>query len=265
MEDEFDIEELEIVLGLKNKKEELNKIISEPKNLSFLGAISKILNNSNSNDLYEKTQPEIEQNEMLANFCQNVGLDKVANVKINNYENSDFAFSIKGEDTISHTPNIHFSKEYVQKLKKDFVEKVEEEMKPIEIKQNNYEYNNKNYKNNYKKNTKYGKNENKKININNEEQNDNKIEDKKESEKIEDEKKEVEKKEENKEIIENEEKNEEKEENNEGNNQENNNNGNSYKRNYKSNYNNYNKRNKYNKNKGHKAYRDNYNARRQNK
>ena len=269
MEDEYDIEELGIILGLKNKKEELNKIISPQKDLSFLGAISKILCNNNSNDLYEKDEPELDQNEMLTNFTLKVGIDKIATVKLNNYENSNFVNVIKGEDAISHTPNIHYSKEYVQKLKKDFKIKVEEEMKPIEIKQNNYDYNRKyNTKDKkYKKNEKY---KDKKANQINEEQNKNeykkekeieiegKEEDKKEGDKKEEDKKEEDKKEEEKEEnIED----EETEENNKGNNQEKNT-GNTYRKNNRG-YNNYNRRNQYNKNKGYKSKRENINAKRQ--
>ena len=261
MEDEFDIEELEIILGLKNKKEELNKIISDKKDLSFLGAISKILSNNNSNDLYEKNEPESNQNEMLANFSQKVGIDKIAKVKINNFENSNFVNSIKGVDSISHKPNIHYSKEYVQKLKKDFQVKVEEEMKPIEIKQNNYDYNrNYNVKDN-KKLKKTGNYNDKKIKR---EQKKNEV--KKENEileeyKKEEDRKEDDKKEEKEENLEYEVKTEEKEENDEGNKQENYT-GNSYRKNNRG-YNNYNRRNQYNKNKGYKSKRENINAKRQ--
>ena len=264
MEDEFDIEELGIILGLKNKKEELNKIISPQKGLSFLGAISKILCNNNSNDLCEKNEPELDQNEMLTNFSLKVGIDKIATVKLNNYENSNFVNGIKGEDAISHTPNIHYSKEYVQKLKKDFKIKVEEEMKPIEIKQNNYDYNRKynNKDKKYKKNEKYN---GKKANQINEEQNKNEYkkekeieDDKKEEGKKEEDKKEEDKKEEEKEeYIED----EENEENNKGNNQEKNT-GNTYRKNNRG-YNNYSRRNQYNKNKGYKSKRENINAKRQ--
>ena len=265
MEDEFDIEELGIILGLKNKKEELNKIISPQKDLSFLGAISKILSNNNSNDLYEKNEPELEQNEMLTNFSLKVGIDKIATVKLNNYENSNFVNSIKGEDAISHTPNIHYSKEYVQKLKKDFKIKVEEEMKPIEIKQNNYDYSRK-YNNKDKKYKKNGKYNDKKVKQINEEQ--NKYEFQKEEKEIKDVKKEEDKKEEDKKEDDKKEEekeenieDEENEENNKGNNQEKNT-GSTHRKNNRG-YNNYNRRNPYNKNKGYKSKRENINAKRQ--
>ena len=121
MEDNFDAEELEIVLGLKNKREEINKIISDQNGLSFIGAISKILTGNNSNDLYEEIESEENQNEMFSNFSKQMGIDKIAPIKLTDYENSNFANNIRGEDKISHNPNLNFSNEFLQKLKKDFV------------------------------------------------------------------------------------------------------------------------------------------------
>ena len=157
MEDDYDVEELEIILGLKNKKDEITKIISDKKGLSFLGAISKILTNQNSNNLYEINEPELNQNEMLTNFSQKFGIDEIGTIKLKEYDDSNFYVNIKGDDNILHNSNINFTNEYAQKLKKDFVKKKEEVIQPIEIKSNNYNYNNnnKNYNKDKKKYNKY--------------------------------------------------------------------------------------------------------------
>lgn len=253
MEDEFDLEELEVVLGLKNKKDELNNIISDKKGLSFLGVISKILNNENSTGLCEKIEPEENQNQMVSNFSHKAGVDKIASVKINEYDNYNFINYLKGSDTLLHQSNINFSDEYVQKLKKDFVKKIEEPHQPIEMKPNKKEYNNKNSnKNQNNKKKDFNKNEKNKTET---KENDN-IEESDEKNKKEDkleEEKEQEKEEDNKEkeVNSTEELNEVDNEGNE----------NTYNKNQSNNYHHYNKnyKYKYNKNKGTKAYRQNKN------
>lgn len=284
MEDDYDSEELEIVLGLKNKKDEINKIIANKNGLSFIGAISKLLYNENSNLLYEKNEEEAEKNGMLSDFSLKMGINSTSTVKIKEYESSKFANIIKGDDSLLHESNINYSKEYIQKLKNDFVEKKEEIIEPIEIKANYYNnnkdyYRNKKNKKDYKRyESDYDKNRDKKYNNKN-----NYYEKKKnKSTKIEkeDEKKEnnevKERKEENEEInfYENEDIKEEdskKEDIKENKGKEDieyeeDNNEKSYKKketNYHSSYSNSNKRNYHNKNKGHKAYRQNANAKRQ--
>ena len=301
MEDNFDAEELEIVLGLKNKKEEINKIISEQNGLSFIGAISKILTGKNSNDLYEENESEENQNEMFSNFSKQFGIDNIATVKLKDYENSNFVNKLKGEDKISHNPNLNYSNEFLQKLKKDFVIKNEEVSQPIEIKSNNYEHNNDYNNNKYKKNKKdFNKNENnenEKYKKNNKSKKNNYYNDnynRKNKNKNNENVKIIEKKElpEDKKENENEKKDndndkkegddknennidkkedekedfkeneEEKYEENE-NYKEGNNQENKPGNTYKKNYNN--RRYKYDKNKGHKAYRERVNARRYNK
>ena len=250
MEDDFDIEELEIVLGLKNKEDILKKVISDKKGLSFLGAISKIFNYENLNELYEKNEDDTNENEMISDFSLKMGINKISNISLKEYQNSNFINNIKGDDTLLHDSKINFSNEYVQKLQKDFKKESAEPMKPIQIKSNEIEkpkeYNNNKFKKN-KKN--YHKNDNRKNNQENEKnlkENENKNEGK-----VDEDNKE-EKKEDNKE--------ENKEDANfyEDEDEEGNNNENSYKKNETNN--NYHKRNyKYDRNKQHKAYRQNYN------
>ena len=250
MEDDFDIEELEIVLGLKNKEDILKKVISDKKGLSFLGAISKIFNYENLNELYEKNEDDTNENEMISDFSLKMGINKISNISLKEYENSNFINNIKGDDTLLHDSKINFSNEYVQKLQKDFKKESAEPMKPIQIKSNEIEkpkeYNNNKFKKN-KKN--YHKNDNRKNNQENEKnlkENENKNEGK-----VDEDNKE-EKKEDNKE--------ENKEDANfyEDEDEEGNNNESSYKKNETNN--NYHKRNyKYDRNKQHKAYRQNYN------
>ncbi len=250
MEDDFDIEELEIVLGLKNKEDILKKVISDKKGLSFLGAISKIFNYENLNELYEKNEDDTNENEMISDFSLKMGINKISNISLKEYENSNFINNIKGDDTLLHDSKINFSNEYVQKLQKDFKKESAEPMKPIQIKSNEIEkpkeYNNNKFKKN-KKN--YHKNDNRKNNQENEKnlkeneiKNEGKVNEDNKEEKKED------NKEENKEDA-----NFYEDEDEEGNNNEN-----SYKKNETNN--NYHKRNyKYDRNKQHKAYRQNYN------
>ena len=72
MEEDSITEELEIVLGLKNKKEKLKKIIdNSKKHLAFLYAVNEILKNENSNELYEKEiDIENDQRNGMLNFIQ---------------------------------------------------------------------------------------------------------------------------------------------------------------------------------------------------
>ena len=256
MEDDFDIEELEIVLGLKNKEDILKKVISDKKGLSFLGAISKIFNYENLNDLYEKNEDDINENEMISDFSLKMGINKISNIKLKEYENSNFINNIKGDDTLLHDSKINFSNEYIQKLQKDFKKESAEPMKPIQIKSNDIEkpkdYNNNKYKKN-KKN--YHKNDSRKNNQENEKnlkenenKNDGKVEENNKEEKKEDNKEEnKEDKKEDANFYEDEE-------------EEGNNNESSYKKNDTNNNYHNNKRNyKYDRNKQHKAYRQNYN------
>ena len=76
-EEPVDIDELEIILGLKNKKEELKKIIdNSKKSLSFLDAINEILKSENSNQLCKKENnfDDSQKNEMLNEFIQKLGI-----------------------------------------------------------------------------------------------------------------------------------------------------------------------------------------------
>ena len=249
MEDDFDIEELEIVLGLKNKEDILKKVIPDKKGLSFLGAISKIFNYENLNDLYEKNEDDTNENEMISDFSLKMGINKISNIKLKEYENSNFINNIKGDDTLLHDSKINFSNEYIQKLQKDFKKESAEPMKPIQIKSNDIEkpkdYNNNKYKKN-KKN--YHKNDSRKNNQENENKNDGKVEENNKEEKKEDNKEEnKEDKKEDANFYEDEE-------------EEGNNNESSYKKNETNNNYHNNKRNyKYDRNKQHKAYRQNYN------
>ena len=258
MEDDFDIEELEIVLGLKNKEDLLKNVISDKKGLSFLGAISKIINYENLNDLYEKNEEDTNENEMISDFSLKMGINKISNISLKEYQNSNFINNIKGDDTLLHDSKINFSNEYVQKLQKDFKKESAEPMKPIQIKSNEIEKP-KDYNNKYKKNKKnYYKNDNRK---NYQEKDKNNEKNLKENENKNEEKVNEDNKEEKKEDIKEENKEDKKEDANfyEDEEEEGNNNESSYKKN-ETNNNYHNKRNyKFDRNKQHKAYRQNYN------
>ena len=256
MEDDFDVEELEIVLGLKNKEDLLKNVISDKKGLSFLGAISKIINYQNLNELYEKNEEDTNENEMISDFSLKMGINKISNISLKEYQNSNFINNIKGDDTLLHDSKINFSNEYVQKLQKDFKKESAEPMKPIQIKSNEIEkpkdYNN----NKYKKN--YYKNDNRK---NYQEKDKNNEKNLKENENKNEEKVNEDNKEEKKEDIKEENQEDKKEDANfyEDEEEEGNNNESSYKKN-ETNNNYHNKRNyKFDRNKQHKAYRQNYN------
>ena len=265
MEDDFDEEELEIVLGIKNKEDILKKVISDKKGLSFLGAISKIFNYENLNELYEKNEDDTNENEMISDFSLKMGINKISNISLKEYENSNFINNIKGDDTLLHDSKINFSNEYVQKLQKDFKKESAEPMKPIQIKSNdtekpkdyNKDYNNNKYKKNNKKN--YNKNDNRK---NNQEKDKNNEKNLKENENKNEGKEGGDNKEEKKEDNKEENKEGKQEEANfyEDEDEEGNNNENSYKKNEANNNYYNNKRNyKHDRNKQHKAFRQNFN------
>ena len=54
MKENINLKEIEIILGLKNHSDELNKIINDKKDLSFLEAITNILYSDNLNKLFKK-------------------------------------------------------------------------------------------------------------------------------------------------------------------------------------------------------------------
>ena len=255
MEDDINLKELAIILGLKYNQNELNKIISNKKDLKFINVISNILYSDNLDNLYENNDSKDSNNcEMIDNFIKNADMNEIGVVKLELYKDSNFIENIKGKDNLLQTPNINYSEKYLSKLQNDFVKEEKVIMPPIEIKRPNsekYEINKKFYKN-----KKFSKKEN---NLN-----ENKVDKKsenieiKEEEKIESEKKEEEEvdKEDMKEVDENaindfqNNNYEEKEENDSKKNDGNNNQHQNYRRPYNK---------KYNKNKSHKDYRQNLN------
>ena len=67
MEDDINLNELAIILGLKYNQNELNKIIPNKKDLKFINAISNILYSDNLNNLYENNDSKESNNcEMIA-------------------------------------------------------------------------------------------------------------------------------------------------------------------------------------------------------
>ena len=157
-EDPIDIEELEIILGLKNKKEELTKIINNSKkSLSFLDAVNEILKSEDSNQLCEKETDigDNQENGMINEFIHKSGVQPIGNVKIQEYTDKNFLENIKTNDLILHNSKISYSKEYLSKLKIDFKEEVEKQAEPIEIVKQNK---NENKKDKGNKKNKEGKN-----------------------------------------------------------------------------------------------------------
>ena len=152
MEDDINLKEIAIILGLKNHSEDLNKIINDRKDLSFLGAISNILYSDKINNIYENNeQKESNDNEMIDNFIQKAEIDNICPVKLELYKNSNFVDNIKGNDIIYKAPNIDYSESYLSKLQKDFVKQENIIVPPIEIKQ---QFNENNKKHQYiKQNT----------------------------------------------------------------------------------------------------------------
>lgn len=252
MKENINLKEIEIILGLKNHSDELNKIINDKKDLSFLEAITNILYSDNLNKLYESNDiQEKSDNNMIDNFIQKAEIDNICPIKLELYKNSNFIDNIKGNGTFLKIPNIDYSDSYISKLKKDFVKEENIIMPPIEIKEQQNAKRKDNKMNKYnKKNTmpNISKQTNKDIIQNENLEIENKI---KENEfENEEEKKEIKKTDENKENdIEFEEEEKYSDKKNEGNN------------NYHQNNNRpYNK--KYNRNKTNKEYRQKVNSRR---
>jgi hypothetical protein len=252
MKENINLKEIEIILGLKDHSDELNKIINDKKDLSFLEAITNILYSDNLNKLYESNDiQEKSDNNMIDNFIQKAEIDNICPIKLELYKNSNFIDNIKGNDTFLKIPNIDYSDSYISKLKKDFVKEENIIMPPIEIKEQQNAKRKDNKMNKYnKKNTmpNISKQTNKDIIQNENIEIENKI---KENEfENEEEKKEIKKTDENKENdIEFEEEEKYSDKKNEGNN------------NYHQNNNRpYNK--KYNRNKTNKEYRQKVNSRR---
>ena len=252
MKENINLKEIEIILGLKDHSDELNKIINDKKDLSFLEAITNILYSDNLNKLYESNDiQEKSDNNMIDNFIQKAEIDNICPIKLELYKNSNFIDNIKGNDTFLKIPNIDYSDSYISKLKKDFVKEENIIMPPIEIKEQQNAKRKDNKMNKYnKKNTmpNISKQTNKDIIQNENLEIENKI---KENEfENEEEKKEIKNTDENKENdIEFEEEEKYSDKKNEGNN------------NYHQNNNRpYNK--KYNRNKTNKEYRQKVNSRR---
>ena len=136
MKENINLKEIEIILGLKDHSDELNKIINDKKDLSFLEAISNILYSDNLNKLYESNDiQEKSDNNMIDNFIQKAEIDNICPIKLELYKNSNFIDNIKGNDTFLKIPNIDYSDSYISKLKKDFVKEENIIMPPIEIKE----------------------------------------------------------------------------------------------------------------------------------
>ena len=252
MKENINLKEIEIILGLKDHSDELNKIINDKKDLSFLEAITNILYSDNLNKLYESNDiQEKSDNNMIDNFIQKAEIDNICPIKLELYKNSNFIDNIKGNDTFLKIPNIDYSDSYISKLKKDFVKEENIIMPPIEIKEQQNAKRKDNKMNKYnKKNTmpNISKQTNKDIIENENLEIENKI---KENEfENEEEKKEIKNTDENKENdLEFEEEEKYSDKKNEGNN------------NYHQNNNRpYNK--KYNRNKTNKEYRQKVNSRR---
>ena len=252
MEENNDLKELSIILGLKENAMELNKIILDKKESTFLGCISNILFSDDINNLYEKIDANNANNEMIDNFINKAQIEGVAPIKLELYKNSNFIENIKGNEEIIPKPYVNYTEKYLFKLQNDFIKEEKDIVPPIEIKEQNikkYEDKKKNYKNRNRQ-------KKKKDEANEENINENKEIDEEKEIKVEN--KEEEDKKEIKENIENEisqEQNKDFEDyeivedkKGDGNNSQRNNN----RRNYNK---------KYNKNKGHKEYRQNYNSR----
>ena len=136
MEDDFDLKELSIVLGLNNNSNQLNNISLNKKKNSFISAISDILYSNNLDELFEPIETETSSNEMLDNFIKNAKLEGIGSVKLELYKDSNFIENIKGDSNILSKPQIDFSNEYITKLQKDFIKEEQVVMQPIEIQKN---------------------------------------------------------------------------------------------------------------------------------
>ena len=158
MENNIDLRELSIILGLKDNSSQLNKIILDQKELTFIGAISNILYSDYLNDLIENIDSSNDNNEMIDNFIKNAKIDDIGPVKLKLYNNSNFKENIKGYDKKWNIPNLNFSEKYMHKLQNEFIKGEKVIPPPTEIKEQkieNYEDNKKKYKN--KKNIKKDK------------------------------------------------------------------------------------------------------------
>jgi len=257
MEENINLKEIAIILGLKNNSDELNKIIIDTKSQNFLGTISDILYSDNLKDIYNNNEiKEDNDNTMIDNFIKKAEIDNICPVKLEIYKDSNFIDSIKGNDNLLRMPKIDYSESYLTKLQNDFVKEEEVKLPPIEIKEEKNDRNedtkfSNNKKNFYnKKNTKTKNNKDE--NNNNKENENAEIQNKKESDN------EFEKEEDKKEIKENNDKQtneieyEEDEKYDDKKNTENNN----YHHNNNRPYN-----KKYNKNKGHKEFRQKLSSR----
>ena len=136
MEDDFDLKELSIVLGLNNNSNQLNNISLNKKRNSFISAISDILYSDNLDELFEPIETETSSNEMLDNFIKNAKIEGIGSVKLELYKDSNFIENIKGDSNILSKPQIDFSNEYITKLQKDFIKEEQVVMQPIEIQKN---------------------------------------------------------------------------------------------------------------------------------
>lgn len=257
MEENINLKEIAIILGLKNNSDELNKIIIDTKSHNFLGTISDILYSDNLKDIYNNNEiKEDNDNTMIDNFIKKAEIDNICPVKLEIYKDSNFIDSIKGNDNLLRMPKIDYSESYLTKLQNDFVKEEEVKLPPIEIKEEKNDRNeDTKFSNNKKKfyNKKNTKTKNNKDENNNNKENENvEIQNKKESEN------EFEKEEDKKEIKENNDKQtneieyEEDEKYDDKKNTENNN----YHHNNNRPYN-----KKYNKNKGHKEFRQKLSSR----
>ena len=257
MEENINLKELAIILGLKNNSDELNKIIIDTKSQNFLGTISDILYSDNLKDIYNNNEiKEDNDNTMIDNFIKKAEIDNICPVKLEIYKDSNFIDSIKGNDNLLRMPKIDYSESYLTKLQNDFVKEEEVKLPPIEIKEEKNDRNEDTKFSNNKKNFYNKKNiktkNNKDENNNNKENENVEIQNKKESEN------EFEKEEDKKEIKENNDKQtneieyEEDEKYDDKKNTENNN----YHHNNNRPYN-----KKYNKNKGHKEFRQKLSSR----
>ena len=257
MEENINLKEIAIILGLKNNSDELNKIIIDTKSQNFLGTISDILYSDNLKDIYNNNEiKEDNDNTMIDNFIKKAEIDNICPVKLEIYKDSNFIDSIKGNDNLLRMPKIDYSESYLTKLQNDFVKEEEVKLPPIEIKEEKNDRNEDTKFSNNKKNFYNKKNiktkNNKDENNNNKENENVEIQNKKESEN------EFEKEEDKKEIKENNDKQtneieyEEDEKYDDKKNTENNN----YHHNNNRPYN-----KKYNKNKGHKEFRQKLSSR----
>ena len=257
MEENINLKEIAIILGLKNNSDELNKIIIDTKSQNFLGTISDILYSDNLKDIYNNNEiKEDNDNTMIDNFIKKAEIDNICPVKLEIYKDSNFIDSIKGNDNLLRMPKIDYSESYLTKLQNDFVKEEEVKLPPIEIKEEKNDRNEDTKFSNNKKhfyNKKNTKTKNNKDENNNNKENENvEIQNKKESEN------EFEKEEDKKEIKENNDKQtneieyEEDEKYDDKKNTENNN----YHHNNNRPYN-----KKYNKNKGHKEFRQKLSSR----